>query len=149
LTLAGYFERIAHFILEPPARMCIDEAYHKWVPVIIGWACKGLAMNIAWRIQRLLTASASAITGGLLFSRAILRMLWKKRHSSDEAYMFDREETPLDEIIGFLVAALGFYTQFQSQYKSGFSFQVPFPLNLVTWPFDWAEKWIQWQITKE
>jgi hypothetical protein len=145
LTLAGFFERIAHFLLEPPARMCIGEDYHKWVPVIIGWACKGLAMNIAWRVQRLLTASASAITGGLLFSKAILRMVWKKRHQNEA---FDRDETPLDDIIGFLIAALGFYTQFQSQYKSGFSFAVPFPINLITWPFDWAEKWIQWQITK-
>ena len=105
-------------------------------------------MNIAWRIQRLMTAATSAITGGLLFARATSRMLSKRGIRLFGLIQEDDEKTVLDEMIGFLVAGLGFYTQFEAQWRNGFSFQVPFPINLVTWPFDWAERWIQWQITK-
>lgn len=145
LTMAGLFERAAQFLIEPPARMCVSEDYHAWVPVVIGWGCKAAAMNIAWRIQRLMTASTSAMAGGLMFSRACLRMLSKRNVLRFE----NHENSGLDEVIGFLVAGIGFYTQVEAQYKSGFSFTVPYPFKLVTWPMDCAERWIQWQITKE
>jgi hypothetical protein len=148
LTLAGYFERVAHFILEPPAKMCVSQDYHKWVPVVIGWGCKAVAMNIAWRIQRVLTASTSAMAGGLMFSRAILRMLSKRGIRLLGLIREDSVESPLEDIIGFTVAAIGFYTQIETQYNNGFTFEVPFPISLVTWPFDIAERWIQWEITK-
>ena len=148
LTMARYIERVARFILAPPARLIVADKYHQWIPVVIGWGCKGAAMNIAWRIQRIMTAATSAVTGGLLFARAIARMLSKRGIRLFGLIREDDESTFLDEVIGFLVAGLGFYTQFESQWRSGFSFRVPFPLSLVTWPFDWAEKWIQWQITK-
>jgi hypothetical protein len=151
LTLARYIERIATFVLAPPAYLCVQKRYHQWVPVVIGWGCKAAAMNIAWRIQRLLTAATSAMTGGLLFARAITRMLSKRGirwFGLIPDVKDNHEATALDEVIGFMLAALGFYTQFETQWRSGFSFRVPFPLYLLTWPFDWAERWIQWQITK-
>jgi len=58
----------------------------------------------------------------------------------DEASFF----TPLEEALGLGVAALGLY----SQIGNGLSFEIPFPLSLVTWPFELAERWIQWSITK-
>lgn len=148
MTLAGYIEKIAKFIIAPPAYLCVAEDYHQWVPVVIGWGCKALAMNVAWRIQRLMTAATSAVTGGLLFARAIARMLSKRGVRLFGLIQEDHDSTVFDEMIGFLVAGLGFYTQFEAQWRNGFSFEVPFPFYLVTWPFDWAERWIQWQITK-
>lgn len=148
LALAGYIERVAHFILEPPVKMCVSQDYHKWVPVVIGWGCKAVAMNIAWRIQRVLTASTSAMAGGLMFSRAILRMLSKRGIRLLGLIREDSVESPLEDVIGFTVAAIGFYTQIETQHKNGFTFEVPFPISLVTWPFDIAERWIQWEITK-
>lgn len=146
LSLASYFERVTHFILEPPVKMCVSQDYHKWVPVMIGWGCKAAAMNIAWRIQRVLTASTSAMAGGLMFSRAILRMVSKR---GVRLFGLIREDdSPLEDIIGFMVAGIGFYTQIETQFKNGFTFDVPFPISLVTWPFDIAERWIQWEITQ-
>lgn len=146
----GYLENLAQFILAPPARMCIAEKYHQWIPVVIGWGCKATAMNIAWRIQRLMTAATSAVTGGLLFARAIARMLNKRGIRLFGIIRADEDDTAtmFDEVVGFLVAGLGFYTQFEAQWRNGFSFEVSWPFYLITWPFDWAEKWIQWQITK-
>jgi hypothetical protein len=149
LTMAHFIERIAQFILAPPARLCVAKDYHRWVPVVIGWGCKALAMNIAWRIQRVMTAATSAITGGLMFARAASRMLSKRGVRLFGLIEEDDKSTLFDEVIGFLVAGLGFYTQFEAQWRSGFSFTVPFPLSMITWPFDLVEKWIQWQITKE
>jgi hypothetical protein len=152
MTLAHYFEKITHWVLEPPVRLCVSKDYHKWIPVILGWTCKGLAMNVAWRIQRVLTAATSAMTGGLMVARACFRMLAKNKVTvfgkvliSESA---ETEATMFDEVLGFLIAGIGFYTQIVTQYQNGFSFEVPFPISLVTWPFDWLEKWIQWYITK-
>ena len=52
-----------------------------------------------------------------------------------------------EQVVGFAVGGLGFYTQMETQYKHKFAFAVPFPVNLVTWPFDVAERSIQWYIT--
>jgi len=148
LTMSYYLELGASWILERPVKLVVPKEYHKWVPVVIGWTCKGVAMRIAWRIQRVLTASTSAIFGGVLFARATLRMLHRRGFKLfgwiDETGRYSH----LDEIIGFTVAGIGFYTQMQTQFANNFSFEVPFPLSLVTWPFDWAEKWIQWSITR-
>ena len=149
LTLAYSFERAAHWILEPPLRFIVPKDYHRWVPVLVGWGCKAAAMNIAWRIQRVLTASTSAMTGGVMFARAILRMLHRRGVTVFGWIGETGAESPLDEIIGFTVGAIGFWTQIEVQYKNNFSFKVPFPLSLITWPFDWLEKYIQWVITKE
>lgn len=149
LTLAYYFERTVHWILEPPIKYVVHKDYHKWVPVVIGWGCKAAAMNIAWRIQRILTASTSAMAGGVMFARAILRMAHKRGLTLFGWIDETGQESPLDEIIGFTVAAIGFWTQMEVQYKNNFSFEVPFPFGLISWPFDWLEKWIQWVITKE
>ena len=152
----------------------VSSAYHKWIPVMIGWGCKGVAINVAWRIQRVLTASTSAMAGGLMFARACFRMLHKRGFrlfgliagSGEEVVVVQEEDeygnkkpttktvtvthgSYLDEVVGFLVAGIGFWTQIQAQYKNNFSFVVPFPLNLITWPFDLAERCIQWYITKD
>ena len=51
------------------------------------------------------------------------------------------EDTYLDEILSYLLAALGFYAQFY------FGFAVPFPINWLLWPFQAAENYIQWRLT--
>ena len=144
MTIAGYMQPITSTILGPPMYLCIPDQYHQWVPVVLGWACKAAAMSLAWRVQRVLTATASAIAGGLMFSRAILRIL-HKRGVRLIGISDNHEETLVDEVLGLAVAGVGLY----SQIGHGFEFQVSFPLNLVTWPFDIAENWIQWQITKD
>ena len=162
MTMARYIEIVAKFVFGPPAYLVVAEDYHPWIPVVIGWICKATAMNIAWRIQRVMTAATSAIAGGLLFAHATSRMLAKRgvrlfglirgNGNNDDRDNNDNNNNEstgaLCEVLGFVVAGIGFYTQFEAQYRNGFSFEVPFPISLVTWPFDWAERWIQWQITK-
>lgn len=54
----------------------------------------------------------------------------------------DRERA-LEEYFGYLFAAMGFYFQFK------LGFDVPFPWNLILWPFEFAEYYIRWTITRE
>ena len=147
VTMANYLERGAHWILEPPVKLVVPKDYHRWVPVTIGWICKGVAMNIAWRIQRVLTASTSAMVGGLMFARAILRILHKNGVRLFGWIDETGQESPLDDILGFTIASIGFWTQMEAQFQNNFSFEVPFPISLVTWPFDYIERAIQWAIT--
>ena len=55
----------------------------------------------------------------------------------------DHTVSNVDEFLSYLFAALGFLFQFVH------SFTLPFPLNLVLWPFQVAEYWIRWTITKK
>lgn len=145
VTIADYVKPITDMILAPPAYRCVPRAYHKWVPVILGWSCKAVAMSVAWRIQRVLTAYTSAIAGGQMFSRSCFRMLRKRGVRLFGLIPEDCDRSYLVELIGFTIAAFGLY----SQIGDGFDFEIPFPINLVTWPFGLAERWIQWQITKK
>lgn len=145
MTIQGYLQPIVDRVVVPPAQLCVSAEYHKWIPVLLEWGCKAAAMSVAWRIQRVLSATTSAIAGGLMFSRALARMMHKRGWRLGGFIKEDDEETALDEMVGVTVAGLGLY----SQIGTGFNLSVPFPLNLVTWPFDCAEKWIQWQITKD
>jgi hypothetical protein len=162
VSIGGYVTPIAKFVLGRPLYFVIPSDYHRWVPVLVGWSCKGIAMSIAWKIQRVLTAYTSAVTGGLMFTRACSRMLYRRGirlfglispldqpaaagptgsvRPSENINVY----SPLEEIFGIMIAGFGLY----SQIGHGFAFRVPFPLSLVTWPFGLAERWIQWQITK-
>jgi hypothetical protein len=150
LTLAQGVETVARVVLQPPLNLVVPTDYQKWIPAVIGWVSKGVAMNVAWRIQRVLTASTSAIAGGMMFARALMGMLNKRgvRVLGDVNELGPDETTLFEELVGFSVASLGFYTQMECQAKNNFSFEVKFPFILVTWPFDLAERWIQWYITK-
>jgi len=53
----------------------------------------------------------------------------------------DHKETDLDEYLSYIFACAGFYFQ----WKLGFS--MPFPLNLVLFPFELAEYSIRWSVT--
>merc|ERR1712070_470222 len=94
---------IGAFIFKPASRVAspilvhiVPADYHKWIPSIIKWFCKSVAISIAWYIQRVISALHSAIRGGLLFSRGILNFANKRGYIS-----FNDEESYLDEIVGW------------------------------------------------
>jgi hypothetical protein len=53
------------------------------------------------------------------------------------------EDSSIDEILSYIFAGLGFYFQLMNK------FLLPAPLNLVLWPFSFAEYYIRWTITKK
>ena len=177
LTLSEGIETAANIFLLPALNLVTPKDYRRWVPVLLGWSAKAAAMRVAWRIERVLTAATSAIAGGMMVARSLTKILVRRKQRQQEhkqqteqqsqrsmvrAYSKtnngtiyyddddDDDEPNLsfgEQVVGFAVGGLGFYTQMETQYKHKFAFAVPFPVNLVTWPFDVAERSIQWYIT--
>ena len=145
VTLGNYVEPMLRKAVAPPVYFCVPHEYHLWVPVCLGWITKALAMQVAWRIQRVLTASTSAVIGGLIFARAIRRMIHNRGIPLVGISPKD-DTTLLDEFLGYTVAAAGLYVQLGD---GTFNPRVKFPFTILTWPFQLAENWIQWQITKD
>lgn len=122
--------------LAPVMAHVMPAEYHLWISVILDYACKSIALSLAWYVQSVISAFHSAIRGGLMASRSFLRFL-----NGLGVIKFDEDQSQLDEYLGWTCAALGFYFQF----TSGFS--VPFPLNLLLWPFQVLETYIKWKIS--
>ena len=97
-------------------------------------------LSIAWLLsfQAIISAFHSAIRGGLMVARGGLRYLNKKG-----VVNVDPDETYLDEVLGWTLAAVGFYWQFSH------SFSTPWFCKLVLWPLDIIESWIVWTISSD
>mmetsp|Transcript_28337 Transcript_28337/g.63298 ORF Transcript_28337/g.63298 Transcript_28337/m.63298 type:complete len:350 (+) Transcript_28337:48-1097(+) len=113
----------------------------KWSSVIVGWICKSIAMSIAWYIQTIISAFTSAVRGGLMCSRGLMAFAAKRGFRLGGLIKENDEDTYMDEVFGWMLAGLGFYFQ----YSMGFD--VPFPFNLLLFPFEMAEWYIRWTIT--
>eukprot|EP00616_Rhizochromulina_sp_CCMP1243_P016807 CAMPEP_0118975282 /NCGR_PEP_ID=MMETSP1173-20130426/15329_1 /TAXON_ID=1034831 /ORGANISM="Rhizochromulina marina cf, Strain CCMP1243" /LENGTH=361 /DNA_ID=CAMNT_0006925147 /DNA_START=57 /DNA_END=1142 /DNA_ORIENTATION=- len=134
---------IGDFLYSPALRVAtpvlvhlIPEDYHRWIPSLVLYVCKSIALSIAWYVQRVISAFHSAIRGGLLCSRGVLNFM-----NSRGIIDFNDTESYLDEIVGWSLAAAGFYFQFMM------GFSMPFPFNLLLWPFGVAEWYIVWTVS--
>ena len=111
-------------------------SYHHWIPLLVKSSARAIGVALAWRLQVIVSAVHLALRGGLFFSRGIMR--W----AASRGYLQTKhEDTVVDEVVGYAVAALGFYCQFMC------GFGVPFPLNVIMLPFTWVEWYIRYTIT--
>ena len=115
----------------------VPAEFHRWIPVAIRTLTKAVIVMFAWYMQVVLSAFQSAMRGGLMCARALLRLANKHGLVED----LHEDDTYLDECIGFALAFCGFVTQW------GWGFALPFPLNVVMMPFTLVEWYIRWSIT--
>lgn len=123
--------------VEPSVTQMLPEEYAKWVPVVVRWACKAIAISLAWWVQRVISAFHSAIRGGHMFSEHLIEYVRDKDIVDIEAKLGPMGDT----IITWAFVLLGLMFQFT------FSFGVPFPLNLITWPLHIVEWFIVWSVS--
>jgi len=135
-SIGNFVKKPMDNLLAPPLEMLVDDKYKKWIPAVIGWIAKYIGVQVAWYIQKIISAFHSAIRGGLMFSRGILKFAHNKGY-----FHFKEEESSLDEIIGWSLAAVGFYFQFMMGFK------LPFPFNILLFPIGMVEAYIQWTLT--
>ncbi|KAL7554977.1 hypothetical protein ACHAWF_018550 [Thalassiosira exigua] len=135
LTIGDFFEKLADRFVLPTLTAATPKEYRRWCPTLLDWACKSVGISVAWRIQTVISAAASALAGGLIMSRTLLHILHKGEKS--------HEDTKVDEIASYAFAGLGFYFQYER------NFSVPFPLNIVLFPVEIAEQYIRWAVAKE
>jgi hypothetical protein len=83
-----------------------------------------LLVSVAWTVQRIISAFHSAMRGGLMCARNFMLYL-----SEMKVLKIDPEVTMLDELAGYGLAALGLYFQLS------YGFSLPFPLNVLLFPF--------------
>jgi hypothetical protein len=121
------------YLVVPTVSTVLPEKFHQWIAPTINYGCKLVAIWVAWFIQRIISSVQSAIRGGLMFSRRSLKYL------NDQGYIkFNDEESYLDEILGWSVAALGIYFQLVN------FFGIPFPLNIILCPISFVEETLIW-----
>jgi len=135
---------LAHMVEEPVTTYFLPglEAvfppeYKKWARPLVCYSIKACAVSIAWTVQRVISAFHSAMKGGLLFSRNLMRYA-----SEMKIVHIDPDTTWLDEIAGYTLAALGLYFQLS------FGFSLPFPLNILLFPFTLMEYTLIALVTK-
>jgi hypothetical protein len=90
-------------------------------------------MSLAWTIASIQIAFASSMRGGLMLARAGYKALLKHNIRLGGLVVDNHEDTNIDEYASYVFAGLGFMFQFVM------GFNVPFPLNLVLWPFEMSE----------
>ena len=128
VTIAEMIDQPAMRFGLPLLAHLVPEVYHRWLPVWVRTATKAIAVAFAWYLQVIISAFHSAMRGGLLFSRGILR--WANKHGLIDLH---EDDTYLDEVVGYGLAAAGFAFQFFN------GFALPFPLNIILFPLTCVE----------
>lgn len=126
----------------PVIQAAVPDQYDKWIPTLCKFLTKSIAISVAYNIQSVMSAFASSLSGSIIMTTALLKILTKKGFHVKGIITEDANETYFDETIGYVLAFLGFTFQF----KHGFD--VPFPLNIIFSPFEFAETFLRWSITK-
>ena len=136
MAIGENLKKPASYILVPIISTALPKKYHQWISPVINMVCKSVAVTIAWMIQRVISSVQASIRGGLMCSRSLMAYTNERGWTN-----FDEEETYLDEIVGWTIAAIGLY--FQLIYFFG----LPFPLNVLLGPISIFENILIWIIS--
>lgn len=142
VTLSNDVQKTILHFAGPTIIAAVPKGYERWAPVVIGWLAKSVAISLAWYLQTVISACTSALEGGLIVTRSMLRILVRKGVRLGGLIPDRHEDTYIDEIGGYMVAAMGFYFQFR------LGFDVPFPFNVLLLPFEAAESYLRWVTAK-
>ncbi|KAF5835127.1 hypothetical protein DUNSADRAFT_7846 [Dunaliella salina] len=132
VSLADCFNETAQKIAGPALMRTLPKEHHKWIDLLISYACRSLAVTIAWWCQRIISALHCAMRGGQMILKGVSRAL--VRHN----IQLPLDLSPSHPAFPAACTALG-SIGFTFQAMHGFS--LPFPLNILLLPFrilEWA-----------
>jgi len=115
-----------------------------WSVTIVESALTLIAVAFAWYLQMVISALYSGLRGGRLFADAVCEILIEKGWMEKLPFVsvpFKADESYLDELLGYSMAAFGFLFQLVS------GFGLPFPLNIIFLPLTLIEWFLRIQIT--
>lgn len=141
LVISDFLARPAKIYVTPHIQHAVPKEYQRWVPVIISWITKSVGMSVAWFLQTIISAVTSAIDGGLIMSRSLLKICVEKEMNFGGLIPKDYSKTHIDETIAYAFATMGFI--FQTYHW----FDMPFPFNILFFPVGIAEYYIRWTVT--
>lgn len=138
-AIGDALEEPAEMILVPPLKFVLPDEYKKWAQPLVLYTVHSAAISVAWFLQRVISAFHSAIRGGTMCSRNLMHYLAERGVIPH----INHEETYIDEIAGAILAAAGLLFQLS------FGFQLPFPLNVLLFPFTIVEWFLIRMVTSE
>lgn len=112
----------------PALEIILPADYKRWAGPVVRYSVKSVSVSIAWFLARVISAFHSALKGGVMASRNILDYVDTMGY-----YKINHEDTYIDEIAGYGLAALGLWFQLS------FAFQLPFIMSILLFPFSIAE----------
>ena len=132
--------------VKPIALRTLPPTTHQWIVPGIESGLQLFAIMVAIFIQQIISAFYSALRGGKLFASACFNVVHdyaKKGVILCPGVVgadYDPDNSVLDEIIGWAIAAQGFWFQL----STGFS--VPFPFNVLLLPLSMLEWYLKLQV---
>ena len=127
-AIASMLDKPANKYLLPIIDASLPEDYKRWGKPIMDYTISSIAISFAWTIQRTISCFHSASRGGLMFSRNFIEYLNHMNYLK-----LNTEETNIDEVIGYFMTFLGISFQLTR------GFNLPFPMNLLLFPFTFLE----------
>jgi hypothetical protein len=150
LKISDTLELPACRIFGPLLSATLGKDLEMWSHTIISTTIKIIAVWVATYVQSVISSVYSSIHGATLFATGLINLLGEHFHHlpyvkltkdpTDGKEKFDADNSWLDEIIGWPLAALGCYWQFMNNYA------LPFPFNLVLWPMALVEWFVRWEV---
>jgi len=140
-ALGRAVEGPAKELLTPLVSALLPPQYTKWSELLLSYAIKSAAISVAWMLRRVVSSYHSAIRGGLMFAKNLSSYLqhmdWVPvKDLSGEQRAF------WEHALGYAVAGLGLYFQLS------YGFSLPFPLNVLLFPFTLLEYLLLAMISK-
>ena len=135
-SIAMIVEPTAVAYVVPGLKVTLTKDYERWAEPLVTYTIKSVAVSIAWMVQRVVSAFHSAIRGAHMFITNVLDYLISQGYLSKE----QRAALQLDTIGAPALAAVGLWFQF----RTGFS--LPFPLNVLLFPFTLLEWFLLWAV---
>ena len=86
--------------------MTPDE-YDKWVPVVMRWISKSIAMSIAWYVQAIISGVSSSLKGGLIMADAAFQAAKYRKITLFGLIPEDADKSIVDEVLAYSFAAAG------------------------------------------
>lgn len=123
-SLGSFLERSVRIVLDPLLDATLPEEYHGWIELLTSYICKALGVAISWSLQFYNSLLHCAVSGSLIFSRALVSFL----HMRGQIKV-NIDDTYLDEIIGWCLALVSIAVQ------GLFGFHLIFPFNVLFAPF--------------
>lgn len=147
LGLAKILKFPATRLLASPLVWALGPKLVHWTDTIIDSALKIVLIMLVWIFARVRAAFYSGIRGGKMFGIAVMQILEEKKLTESLPDFICKkpyipEESYLDEIIGFPIAAMGIYFQLRA-----FCTLLPFPLDWILWPVSIAEYVLELQVS--
>lgn len=145
LGIGQTIEAPASRLLSPALDHLLGQDLSHWTSTIIRTIINVICITIAWFAQQVISMYYAALRGGRMFGVGVLLLVhdngWDTKLPERMRSWFDPDQSYLDEILGFGLAAGGMVFQSLSL------FTIFFPLNIVLFPLTIIEWFLRFQIT--